>query len=159
MVTATRRALPALRRLLPRVLGLAVVIIAVANLIDVVWPDMAGHFEVLALLVPQRAAPWAHALAGPVAVLLIGVGWSLVALALGVDTSTPAGRVVIQTLGAAGHERRMIGARTRDALAVKRAQGVRLGKPSRAAAAARRRIRDVHAQGWTWQRIADLAES
>ncbi len=77
MVTATRRALPALRRLLPRVLGLAVVIIAVANLIDVVWPDMAGHFEVLALLVPQRAAPWAHALAGPVAVLLIGVGWAL----------------------------------------------------------------------------------
>ncbi len=77
MVTSTRRALPALRRLLPRVLGLAVVIIAVANLIDVVWPGMAHHFEVLARLVPQWAAPWAHALAGPVAVLLIGVGWAL----------------------------------------------------------------------------------
>ncbi len=38
---------------------------------------MAEHFEVLARLVPQRAAPWAHALAGPVAVLLIGVGWAL----------------------------------------------------------------------------------
>ncbi len=35
MVASTRRALPALRRLLPRVIGLAVVIIAVANLINV----------------------------------------------------------------------------------------------------------------------------
>ncbi len=83
-------------------------------------------------------------------------GWSLVALDLGVDTSTPAGRLVIQTLGAAAeYERRMIGARTREALAAKRAQAVRLGKPSRVDAAARRRIRDVRAQGWTWQRIAD----
>ncbi len=83
-------------------------------------------------------------------------GWSLVALDLGVDTSTPAGRLVIQMLGAAAeYERRLIGARTREALAVKRAQGVRLGKPSRVDADARRRIRDTRAQGWTWQRIAD----
>jgi len=77
MVTSTRHALPALRRLLPRALGLAVVIIAVSNFIDVAWPGMAEHFEVLARLVPQWAAPWAHALAGPVAVLMIGVGWAL----------------------------------------------------------------------------------
>lgn len=83
-------------------------------------------------------------------------GWSLVALDLGVDTSTPAGRLVIQTLGAAAeYERRMIGARTREALAVKRSQGIRLGKPSRVDSTTRRRIRDVRAQGWTWQRIAD----
>lgn len=83
-------------------------------------------------------------------------GWSLVALDLGVDTSTPAGRLVIHTLGAAAeYERRMIGTRTREALAVKKAQGVRLGKPSRVSSDTRRRIRDTRAQGWTWQRIAD----
>ncbi len=41
-------------------------------------------------------------------------GWSLVALDLGVDTSTPAGRLAIQVIGAAAeYESRMIGARTR----------------------------------------------
>lgn len=58
-------------------------------------------------------------------------GWSLVLLDLGVDTTTPAGEFVSNTLAsAAQYERKIIGQRTREGLAAKRAQGVRLGRPS-----------------------------
>ncbi len=83
-------------------------------------------------------------------------GWSLVALDLGVDTSTPAGRLAIQVIGAAAeYESRMIGARTREAMAVHKANGATFGCPRRTDTATRRRIRDTRAQGWTLQRIAD----
>jgi DNA invertase Pin-like site-specific DNA recombinase len=56
-------------------------------------------------------------------------GWSLVMLDIGVDTSTPPGEVMAHMLMAfAQYERRLIGQRTKDALAVKRANGVRLGR-------------------------------
>lgn len=59
-------------------------------------------------------------------------GWSLVALDLGVDTSSPSGRFMATVMaGAAQWEREIIGQRTKDALAVKRAQGVRLGAPQK----------------------------
>jgi len=57
-------------------------------------------------------------------------GWSLAALDLGVDTSTPSGEMIASVLATfAQFEPRLIGQRTRDARAVKRAQGVRLGRP------------------------------
>ena len=57
-------------------------------------------------------------------------GWQLVALDLGVDTSTASGELIANTIASfAQFERRLIGERTRDALAVKKAQGVRLGRP------------------------------
>lgn len=57
-------------------------------------------------------------------------GWALVALDLGVDTTTPSGEMMANVLAVfAQFERRLIGQRTRDALAVKRSQGVRLGRP------------------------------
>jgi DNA invertase Pin-like site-specific DNA recombinase len=57
-------------------------------------------------------------------------GWAVVALDLGVDLSTPSGEVMAHVLAAiAQFERRLIGQRTKDALAVKRSQGVRLGRP------------------------------
>jgi DNA invertase Pin-like site-specific DNA recombinase len=57
-------------------------------------------------------------------------GWSLVALDFGLDTTTPAGEMVGHVLlSIAQYERRLIGQRTRDALAAKREQGVRLGRP------------------------------
>lgn len=56
-------------------------------------------------------------------------GWSLVMLDIGVDTSTPPGEVMAHLLMAfAQYERRLIGQRTKDALAIKRANGVRLGR-------------------------------
>jgi DNA invertase Pin-like site-specific DNA recombinase len=58
-------------------------------------------------------------------------GWAVVALDLGVDTTTPTGEAMANVSATfAQLERRMIGQRTREALAVKRAQGVRLGRPS-----------------------------
>ena len=57
-------------------------------------------------------------------------GWSLVALDFGLDTTTPAGEMVANViLSTAQYERRLIGVRTKDALAAKREQGVRLGRP------------------------------
>ena len=56
--------------------------------------------------------------------------WNLVALDLGIDLSTPAGEFMANVMASAAQwERRIIGQRTREALAVKRAQGVRLGRP------------------------------
>jgi len=52
-------------------------------------------------------------------------GWGLVALDAPVDTTTPAGRAMAQILSVfAELERRLIGERTKAALAVKRDQGV-----------------------------------
>lgn len=57
-------------------------------------------------------------------------GWSLVALDLGVDLSTPAGQLMASVLASfAEYERQLIGARTRDALGQLKARGVRLGGP------------------------------
>lgn len=51
-------------------------------------------------------------------------GWSMVALDLGLDTSTPMGEFALTIFAAAARlERRLIGQRTRDALAVKREDG------------------------------------
>lgn len=58
-------------------------------------------------------------------------GWNIVALDLGVDLRTPAGEVMAGVLALfAQFERRMIAQRTKDGLAEKKAQGVRLGRPS-----------------------------
>jgi DNA invertase Pin-like site-specific DNA recombinase len=57
-------------------------------------------------------------------------GWAFVALDVAMDSSTPAGEATWSMMGVFSQlERRLIGARTRDALAVKKAQGVRLGRP------------------------------
>src|SRR6476646_10299620 len=56
--------------------------------------------------------------------------WALVALDVAVDTSTPSGEAMANMLATfAQFERRLISQRTREALAVKRAQRVRLGRP------------------------------
>ncbi len=82
-------------------------------------------------------------------------GWALVALDLGVDTSTPSGEMMANVLAVfAQFERRMIGQRTKDALAVKRAQGVRLGRPASLAAGVRSRIRRMHSHGRSLSAIA-----
>ena len=57
-------------------------------------------------------------------------GWAIVALDLGVDLSTPAGEFMANVMASAAQwERRIIGQRTKDALAAKRAQGEKLGRP------------------------------
>lgn len=82
-------------------------------------------------------------------------GWGLVALDVAVDTTTPQGAAMTQVLAVfAELERKLIGQRTRDALAVKRAQGVRLGRPSTLPAAVVARIVAEHATGESWSAIA-----
>lgn len=57
-------------------------------------------------------------------------GWRVVLLDMG-DTSSASGEMTANILAsAAQYERRLIGIRTREGLAAKRAQGVRLGRPS-----------------------------
>ena len=58
-------------------------------------------------------------------------GWGIVFGDLDIDTGTAAGKLVLTNFAAlAQFERDRIAERTREALAVKRAQGVRLGRPS-----------------------------
>ena len=66
-------------------------------------------------------------------------GWGLILLDIDVDTSSPSGEFMVNAMGSAAQwERRIISQRTKDALAVRRAQGVRLGRPSTFAASSAR---------------------
>jgi len=58
-------------------------------------------------------------------------GWSLIALDIGVDMTTPAGQLIANVMAAVAQwERTVISQRTKDALAALKAKGVRLGGPS-----------------------------
>jgi hypothetical protein len=82
-------------------------------------------------------------------------GWALVACDLGVDTSTPAGEAMANVMATfAQLERRLIGQRTKDALAVKRAEGVRLGRPATLDRSVVDRILDDRIAGLGWSAIA-----
>src|SRR5437763_13815401 len=56
-------------------------------------------------------------------------------------------------------ERRLIGQRTREALAVKKKQGVRLGRPQSISPKLARRIRTMRSRGMTLQAICDRLNS
>src|SRR5207248_9344249 len=87
-------------------------------------------------------------------------GWALVALDCAVDTTTPAGEAMAHVLATfAQFERRLIGQRTREALAVKKRQGVRLGRPQSIAPTLARRIRSLRSRGMTLQAICDKLNS
>jgi DNA invertase Pin-like site-specific DNA recombinase len=58
-------------------------------------------------------------------------GWKLIVLDFNIDTSTPAGRMIATVMaGFAQFERERISERTREGLALKKARGAKLGKPS-----------------------------
>lgn len=83
-------------------------------------------------------------------------GWALVALDLGVDTTTPAGEMVANVMATfAQFERRLIGERTKSALAVRRAQGVKLGRPRTMDDEIVERIRLEREAGASLRAIAD----
>lgn len=84
-------------------------------------------------------------------------GWNLVALDLGIDLSTPAGEFLASVMASAAQwERRIIGIRTREAMAAKKAAGVRLGRPRLVPDEVCQRIQRLRDEGRTWRQIADL---
>ena len=83
-------------------------------------------------------------------------GWAIVLLDFGLDLTTPVGEMVASILAAvAQFERRRIGERTREALAAKKAQGVKLGRPSTVEPHIVTRILEMRARGCSYQFIAD----
>ncbi len=82
-------------------------------------------------------------------------GFNVVALDFGLDLSTPQGELVANVLmSVAQWERRILSERTRDALAVRRAQGVQLGRPPLVSTDVLRRVRYLRRRGWSFERIA-----
>jgi DNA invertase Pin-like site-specific DNA recombinase len=83
-------------------------------------------------------------------------GWSLVVVEQAFDLSTSHGRAMAGMLAVfAAFERDLISERTRDALAVKRAQGIHTGRRSTLPAEIVERVRRERAAGMTLQAIAD----
>jgi DNA invertase Pin-like site-specific DNA recombinase len=82
--------------------------------------------------------------------------WSLVALDLGVDTTTPQGEMLANVLAAfAQFERRLIGQRTAEALAIRKAEGVRLGRPRTLPSDVIERVWRMHRRGASLRKIAN----
>ncbi len=83
-------------------------------------------------------------------------GWALVILDLGVDTTTPSGEMIANVMATfAQFERRLIGQRTKDALAVKKREGVKLGRPVAVDNAVAKRISRERRGGKSLREIAD----
>lgn len=83
-------------------------------------------------------------------------GYNIAALDLGLDLSTPQGELVANVIASVAQwERRMIGQRTREGLAVKRAEGVRVGRPRVVDETMARKIRRQRGRGRTYAEIAD----
>jgi DNA invertase Pin-like site-specific DNA recombinase len=81
--------------------------------------------------------------------------WSVLCLDLGVDTTTPVGEFTANVVvSASQYERRLIGQRTKDALAARKAAGARLGRPRQLPEEVVDRIRRAKADG---QSLAGIA--
>ena len=82
--------------------------------------------------------------------------WSVVALDVDVDTSTPAGELMANVYGAVAQwERRIIGVRTSEAMQAMKARGVRLGRPVDLPDDVRRRIGTEREAGKSLRAIAE----
>jgi DNA invertase Pin-like site-specific DNA recombinase len=86
-------------------------------------------------------------------------GWAIIVMNLGgekLDTTTAAGKLQATMLAAfAEFEREMISDRTREGLAIVKARGVKLGRPSPVPDETRQRIVRLRATGLSWQAMAD----
>lgn len=86
-------------------------------------------------------------------------GWGLVALDIPIDTTTSQGATLARLLSVfAELERKGLGQRTKDALARRRGQGVKLGRPSVLPSEVVARIVAERRSGAPWAAIADRLE-
>lgn len=87
-------------------------------------------------------------------------GWALVALDLGMDTSTPAGEALVHVMATfAQLERRLIGQRTREAMAMKRAQGIQIGRERAVPDKVVERIKGLRRQGLSLRAIGEVLDA
>lgn len=83
-------------------------------------------------------------------------GWGVVAIDLGIDTTTPTGELVASIMASVSQwERRMIGLRTREGLAEARKAGKQIGSPVLLPVEVEQRILAERAAGLTLAAIAD----
>jgi DNA invertase Pin-like site-specific DNA recombinase len=83
-------------------------------------------------------------------------GWKLVILDCNVDTSTPAGQMLAGVMAQfAEFERQMIGVRTREALAVKKTQGIVGGRRANVPEDVITDLRAMRSQGMSYAAISD----
>jgi DNA invertase Pin-like site-specific DNA recombinase len=114
----------------------------------------AGQGSILMVAKLDRLTRSVHDATGLMAAAERG-DWGLVALDAPVDTTTPQGAALAQVLAVfAELERRLIGERTRAALAVRRSQGVRLGRPRNLPQSVVTRIVEARRNGVTLKAIA-----
>ena len=125
--------------------------------------DMATALQVLAageadVLVVAKLDRLSRSVSDFAAMLALtqAEGWALNICDLGVDTTTPSGKMVAQIMMVlAEWEREMIGERTKAALRAARARGTQLGRPSNVDADTLRLIRVLRDSGKSYQGIAD----
>lgn len=123
----------ALARLHPKKRDVAGLVVAKLDRLSRSVPDFAGVLEL------ARAR-----------------GWSLVAIDLGVDTSTPTGELIANVMmSVAQWERRVIGERTSAALQSLKRQGVALGRPVTLPAASQQRLLELREDGLSFAATAD----
>lgn len=80
-------------------------------------------------------------------------------LDLDLDTSTPAGEAQLTLMATVSQlERRLIGQRTKEALAIKKAQGVKIGRPSTTPNDVEQRILELRREGLALRAIAERLE-
>jgi len=83
-------------------------------------------------------------------------GWGLIVLDLGLDMTTPNGKMAATVLMAVAEiEREMIAQRTREALAVVKSEGKQLGKPSQVPKATASLIVKLRGKGLGWRAVAE----
>lgn len=81
--------------------------------------------------------------------------WSLVALDLGVDTSTPVGEMVAGIMASISQfERKLIGQRTKEALAAKKERGEKVGRTSTVDVELVENIRELWKAGHSYAKLA-----
>lgn len=84
-------------------------------------------------------------------------GWSVMALDLGIDTTTAEGELMANVRASFGaYERRLIGQRTREALAARRAAGHRLGRAPVISREAELRAKALRGSGLKLREIGDV---